>query len=45
MARILRTETELRVAMERTPPELHRLLVWLATGRVMPPGSTLNGTA
>jgi hypothetical protein len=38
------TEPELRAAMEKTPPELHRLLVWLVTGNIPPSGSARNGT-
>lgn len=42
MARL--TEPEMRAALEKCPPELHRLLVWLATGKLLPPGSAVNGT-
>lgn len=26
----------MRTALERCPPELHRLLVWLCTGKTVP---------
>lgn len=44
MVRALITETEMRAAMDRLPPELHRLLAWLVTGSA-PSGSARNGTA
>lgn len=38
------TEPEVKAAMERCPPELHRLLAWLVSGQIVT-ASTLNGTA
>lgn len=39
------TEQEVKVAMDRLPKELHRLLAWLVSGKILPPGSVRNGTA
>ncbi len=39
------TEPEMRTALERCPPELHRLLVWLCTGKTVSPAGAVNGTA
>ena len=43
MGKPLISEPDFRAAMERTPPELHRLLAWLVTG-TLPDTGTLNGT-
>ena len=39
------TEQELRTALEKCPKELQPLLVWLVTGKTLPPGNPRNGTA
>jgi hypothetical protein len=38
------TQADVRAALERVPPDLHRLLFWLVTGREMPVDAK-NGAA
>lgn len=38
-------EHEVRAAMEKCPAELHRLLIWLCTGKTVPSSGTVTAAA